>query len=79
MAAALALVAIYSCDNDDLNIGQSLTSENDKLQVTTTSYDVATRTILADSVLAQSSDCYFGRVRDPQTGGGTLQQHQRSD
>ncbi len=68
MAAALALVAIYSCDNDDMNIGQSLTSENDKLQVTTTSYDVATRTILADSVLAQSADCYFGRVRDPQTG-----------
>ena len=68
MAAAIALVAIYSCENDDLNIGQSLTSENDKLQVSTTTYEVTTRTILADSVLAQSADCYFGRVRDPQTG-----------
>lgn len=67
-AAALMQVAISSCENDDLNIGQSLTSESDKLTVTTASYDVTTRTILADSVLSLAADCYFGRVRDPETG-----------
>lgn len=67
-AAAFALVAISSCENEDLNIGQTLTSEGDKLSVATASYAVSTRTIMADSVLALSADCYFGRVRDPETG-----------
>ena len=67
-AAAFALVAISSCDEESLNIGQSLTKENDKLMVATESYGVTTRTIMADSVLALSADCYLGYVRDPQTG-----------
>jgi hypothetical protein len=67
-AAAFALVAISSCENEDLNIGQSLTDESDKLQVSTASYEVSTRTIMADSVLSLAADCYLGRVRDPETG-----------
>jgi hypothetical protein len=67
-ASALALVAISSCDNDDLNIGQSLTDESDKLEVSTYNYEVSTRTIMADSVLSLAADCYFGRVKDPETG-----------
>lgn len=66
-AAALVLVAISSCDEDALNIGQTLTDENDKLEVGTASFQVTTRTIMADSVLSLASDCYFGRVRDPET------------
>ena len=66
-AAALLLVAISSCDEDALNIGQSLTDESDKLEVGTASFQVTTRTIMADSVLSLASDCYFGRVRDPET------------
>jgi len=68
MAAALALVAMSSCDNDELNIGQSLTNENDKLIVSQAEYAVSTRTIMADSVLSLAADCYLGRVRDPETG-----------
>ncbi|MCR4603586.1 MAG: DUF4270 domain-containing protein [Prevotella sp.] len=67
-AAACALVAISSCDNEDLNIGQTLTNKSDKLAASTTSYEVTTRTIVADSVLALAADCYLGRVRDPETG-----------
>lgn len=67
-AAAFALVAISSCDEDSLNIGQSLTSENDKLVVSTENFPVITNTIMADSVLALAADCYLGCVRDPQTG-----------
>lgn len=67
-AAAFALVAISSCEEDTLNIGQTLTSENDKLVVSTENFPVTTRTIMADSVLALAADCYLGCVRDPQTG-----------
>ena len=67
-AVALAQVAISSCENDDLNIGQTLTSDSDKLTMSTATYEVSTRTILADSVLALSADCYLGRMRDPETG-----------
>ena len=67
-AAAFALVAISSCDNEELNIGQTLTSDSDKLQVSNTSFEVTTRTILADSVLSLAADCYLGRVKDPETG-----------
>lgn len=67
-AAAFAAMAISSCEEDELNIGQTLTRENDKLVVSTQTYPISTRTILADSVLSLSADCYLGRVRDPQTG-----------
>lgn len=66
-AVALASMAIYSCEEGELNIGQTLTDESDKLEVATAEYNVETRTIVADSVLSLSADCYFGRVRDPQT------------
>jgi hypothetical protein len=66
-SAALAAMAISSCNNDDLNIGRSLTSESDKLDIEATTYNVSTRTIVADSVFTLSSNCYFGRVRDPET------------
>ena len=71
-AAAFALVAISSCEEDSLNIGQSLTNESDKLVVATESFNVTTRTIMADSVLSLSADCYLGSVRDPQTGANVI-------
>lgn len=67
-AAALALVAVVSCENEDLNIGQTLTDNSDKLSLSIANYSVSTRTILADSVLSLSADCYFGRIKDPETG-----------
>jgi hypothetical protein len=66
-AVAFALVAISSCEEDTLNIGQTLTDRSDKLQMGTESYVVSTQTIIADSVLALSSDCYLGSVIDPET------------
>lgn len=67
-AAALVAIAISSCQEEDLNIGQSLTRESDKLLLSTQTYPISTRTVMADSVLSLSADCYLGRVRDPQTG-----------
>lgn len=64
---ALAAMAISSCDEDTLTIGQSLTGNADKLDVTSTAYPVATRTIVADSVFTLSSTCYLGQIKDPET------------
>lgn len=66
--AALAAMAFSACDDDTLTIGNSLTSENDKLDITATTFQARTQTIMADSVLSLSNNCYFGRVRDPETG-----------
>ena len=65
--AAFAAMAIYSCNDDVLTIGTTLTDEGDKLDLNSTSFDVETRTVIADSVFALSSKCYLGRVRDPET------------
>ena len=62
-----AAMAICSCDDDVSAIGTSLTDEGDKLDLNAISFDVQTRTVVADSVFTLSSKCYFGRVRDPQT------------
>ena len=61
---AAATVALTSCNNDDLTIGQSLTDSTDKLSVTTATFPVTTRTVKVDSVIARTSDYYFG----PETG-----------
>ena len=66
--AALAALAI-SCDDDTLTIGNSLTDQNDQLDMVAHTFLLdTTRTIKADSVLTLSSKCYLGKVRDPETG-----------
>lgn len=64
----MIVMALSSCNNEDLTIGSSLTSEADKLNVTTASFAVTTRTVSAGPVLARAKECYFGRVKDPETG-----------
>ena len=64
---AIAAMAISSCDEDTQSIGNSLTNENDKLEVTDGVFYATTRTIVADSVLALSDNCYLGRIIDPET------------
>lgn len=67
-SVVFAAMAIYSCDEDTAAIGQSLTNDTDKLSLTSTNFDVSTRTIVADSVYTLSNTCYFGCVEDPETG-----------
>lgn len=61
-------MAISSCDEDTLSVGNTLTSENDVLDVSTSTFMATTRTIVADSVLSLSTNCYLGKVKDPETG-----------
>lgn len=67
-AVAVASMAFSSCDNESMNIGSSLTDDSDKLELSDMTFNASTCTITADSVLAMSTNCYFGRIKDPETG-----------
>lgn len=67
-AIAFAAMALISCNEDTGTIGSSLTDEVDKLDLSTGIYHATTRSVLADSIYARNYDCYFGRVKDPETG-----------
>ena len=64
---AVAAMAISSCDDDVSSIGTSLTDVGDQLDLNAITFDVQTRTVVADSVFTLSSKCYFGCMRDPET------------
>ncbi len=65
---ALAVIALYSCDDTTDGIGTSLIDRLDKLEVSSDTFKVTTRSVIADSVLSRSTTGYLGRIRDPETG-----------
>lgn len=69
-AAGLAFltIAFASCDESTDTIGSSLISNVDNLDVSTDTFNVTSKTIIADSVLSRSIIGYLGRVMDPETG-----------
>ena len=67
-AIAITAMAITSCSEDTEGIGVSLTDETDKLEITTGLFNAITKSIEVDSVYARNFDCYFGMVKDPETG-----------
>lgn len=68
--AAVAIVAllVVSCNDTTDDMGGSLVNKIDKLAITTDTFQITTRSILADSVVARSTTGYLGNVRDPETG-----------
>jgi hypothetical protein len=67
-AIALCAMAIISCDEDTGTLGDSLTSEGNKLIVTAKNYNVLTSSMQVDSVYSRERQCYVGKVLDPETG-----------
>jgi hypothetical protein len=64
-AIAAILLVCASCDDNTSNIG--IIDNGDNLSVSQASYSVLTRSLKVDSVSAQTSTCYLGRVTDPET------------
>ena len=67
-AFILATLIFAGCDDTTDTIGSSLTGDEDKVLIKTDSFYVATRTIVADSVLSRSVIGSLGKVKDPETG-----------
>ena len=57
-----------SCDDTTGDLGSSLIDNKDKLHIQTDTFNVTTRSIVADSVLSRNTIGYLGKVKDPQTG-----------
>lgn len=67
-AIAFSAMAIMSCNEEILEIGTSITNDVDKVEVSTGIFNATSRSVLADSVYARNFDCYFGNIKDPETG-----------
>ena len=65
---AIIVVAISSCSESTNLMGDSLTSNINKYEITTDTFDVSTQSIKVDSVLSRSVYSYIGRLKDPETG-----------
>lgn len=65
VCAALGFVA---CDTETETLGSSLTNNMDHLEISTDTFCITTRSIMADSVFARNTISYLGTVRDPETG-----------
>ena len=63
----LASFAMSACDDNTEDIGTSLVSNLDNLDVTTDTFNVTSRSIIVDSVYSRSTMGYLGNVRDPET------------
>ena len=69
--AMLLSAIIYSCDDTTTGIGDSTIAAGDHIPAGAATYDVTTRSILADSVYARTTTAYLGKYTDPQFGGFT--------
>lgn len=68
-AAIVPLVMFFTaCDDTTDTIGQTLTDNMDHLNIVTDTFNVTTRSIVADSVLSRSTTGYLGKIKDPETG-----------
>lgn len=65
---AIITIAISSCSEDTTTLGNSLTSNIDQFIITSDTFKISTRSIVADSILSRSSYSYLGRIKDPETG-----------
>jgi len=67
LAIAGFAMAICSCDEGTDNIGMSLTSSNDNINVSTHEFNVLTESFVPDSVYTYNNELYLGRITDPET------------
>ncbi len=68
LAGLCALACLAACNDETGTIGGSLINDLDHLEISTDTFDITTRSIVVDSVLARSSSSYLGTIRDPETG-----------
>ena len=68
MGIAMITIAISSCTEDTTMVGNTLVNSSDQFTIVSDTFDVSTRSFIADSVLARSSYSYLGKIKDPETG-----------
>ena len=70
LLAGLAL-GFASCDEDTAFIGSEIMPGKDNVSTSQAEFNVYSRSIKIDSVLANTNDCYLGSIIDPETRAKT--------
>lgn len=65
---SLAILLFAACDDNTDTIGSTLSNVKDFVEVSSATFDVSSQSLLADSVLSNSTTGYLGKVKDPETG-----------
>lgn len=63
---ATILLSTAACDDNTGTLG--ITNDNDQISVSYNTFDLKSTTILADSIISNTSTSCFGQVTDPETG-----------
>lgn len=63
---ATILLSVAACDDNTGTLG--ITNDNDQISVSYNTFELKSTTILADSIISNSSTSCFGQVTDPETG-----------
>lgn len=64
-------LALTSCDDETGSLGIDTMPSTDQSRTSQAVYSVITGSVAADSLAAFTSDCYLGRVTDPETNSTT--------
>ena len=64
---AILLISI-GCDDNTGNIGNSIIPETDRIEARTDTCEATSRTIMANSILANTSEVYLGQYTDEESG-----------
>ena len=62
------LGVMAACDDNTQDIGIKITDTMDHMKISTDTFEVFTRSIAIDSVIARTTVGYIGKMRDPETG-----------
>jgi len=65
-ALLVGAFALCACDDDTANIGIDVMPSRDNVTASVQTYNLPTRTVAVDSVLANTATCYLGSVIDPE-------------
>lgn len=68
---AVCACCICACDDDTGSFGSVMMPETDDPVVSQALFYATTSSFKADSLVSNTSDCYLGRVTDPETGSTT--------
>ena len=68
LCALLAAIGWYGCNDSTPDFGKTTIHGNDSIPSGMSSFEVTTRSILADSVFARSNTSYLGRYTDSDFG-----------
>lgn len=71
IVAIAGILFATSCDDDTATLGATVMPEGDNISTSQAVYKVSSRSVLIDSVLANTKACFLGTIIDPETRAKT--------